>query len=109
MRKESPRVPLLDDFKTYATYGKNLAALNLNYEYLDNDFVKVDINEKVNNDKKLYRVEKMRFGKSGDKSVKKLVSWTLGVQFQHRKSELTPFRNISKRRTLSFRIELLMG
>lgn len=69
LRKESPRVPLLDDFKAYVTYGKNLADLHLNYENLNNDFVKVEISEKVNDDKKLYRVEKMRFGKSGDKSV----------------------------------------
>ena len=69
LRKESPRVPLLDDFKSYANYGKDLADLHLNYENLDNDFVKVDISGKVNDDKKLYRVEKMRFGKSGDKSV----------------------------------------
>ena len=69
LRKESPRVPLLDDFESYANYGKDLADLHLNYENLDNDFVKVDISEKVNDDKKLYRVEKMRFGKSGDKSV----------------------------------------
>ena len=52
-----------------ANYGKQLADLHLNYENLDNDFVKVDISEKVKDDKKLYRVEKMRFGKSGDKSV----------------------------------------
>jgi predicted helicase len=69
LKKDSPRIPLLTEFDEYSKYGKALSKLHLNYENLENDFVKVDISEKVNDDKKLYRVEKMRFGKSGDKSV----------------------------------------
>ena len=46
-----------------------LAQLHLNYETLPNDFVKVEISTKVTDLKKLYRVEKIRFGKSGDKTV----------------------------------------
>ena len=69
LKKDSPRIPLLKEFDEYSKYGKELSKLHLNYENLDNDFVKVNIIEKINDDKKLYRVEKMRFGKSGDKSV----------------------------------------
>jgi predicted helicase len=69
LKKDSPRVPLLKEFKEYSDYGKNLSKLQLNYENLENDFVKVEISEKSSDLKKLYRVEKMRFGQGGDKSI----------------------------------------
>jgi predicted helicase len=68
LRKESPRVPLLDDFKTYTSYGKNLAKLHLEYESFTNNFVKTNFSKEISDAKKLYRVEKMRFGKSNDKT-----------------------------------------
>ena len=69
LRKEAIRVPLLKDFSDYSIYGRKLADLILNYDKLSNDFVKVEISEKVIDLKKLYRVEKMRFGKASDKSI----------------------------------------
>jgi predicted helicase len=69
LKKESPRVPLLKEFDSYVTYGRKLAQLHLEYEKFSNNFVKVEISEKVSDQEKLYRVEKMRFGKGGDKSI----------------------------------------
>lgn len=69
LKKDSPRVPLLNEFDSYVTFGKKLSQLHLEYEKFSDDFVKVEINEKVLDLKKLYRVEKMRFGKGGDKST----------------------------------------
>jgi predicted helicase len=69
LKKDSPRIPLLSEFQEYKNYGKSLAELHLNYESHSNDFVKVEINEKIADMHKLYRVEKMRFGKGGDKSI----------------------------------------
>ncbi len=69
LKKESTRVPLLAEFDTYSNYGKELADLHLNYEEIKNDFVSVNVSEKKADEATLYRVEKMRFDKSGDKSV----------------------------------------
>ncbi len=69
LKKDSPRIPILKEFKEYSNYGRELSKLHLNYENLTNDFVKVEISTKVTDSEKLYRVEKMRFGKSGDKTV----------------------------------------
>ncbi len=69
LRKEAIRVPLLDDFSAYMNYGRRLANLVLNFDKFSNDFVKIDISEKSNDVNRIYRVDKMRFGKSGDKSI----------------------------------------
>ncbi len=69
LKKDSPRVPLLKEFKTYSNFGRQLSELHLGYENIPNDFVKVEINEKISDLKKLYAVEKIRFGKGGNKSV----------------------------------------
>ena len=69
LKKDSPRIPLLKEFRDYSEFGRKLSKLHLNYENLKNDFVNVQISDNVSDAKKLYRVEKMRFGKSGDKSV----------------------------------------
>jgi len=69
LKKDVLRVPLLSDFYTYSEFGRELADLHLNYESLSNSFVKVEVKEKVTDLNKLYRVEKMRFIKSGDKST----------------------------------------
>jgi predicted helicase len=69
LKKDSPRIPLLKEFQEYAKYGRKLSDLHLNYENLSNDFIKLDIIENVKDVKKLYRIEKMRFGKNGNKSV----------------------------------------
>ena len=69
LKKESPRVPLLKDFAAYSEYGKKLSEIHLNYESFNNEFVKVHISENLLDDKKKYYVEKMRFGKAGDKTT----------------------------------------
>jgi predicted helicase len=69
LRKDYPRVPLLKDFEAYSKYGRDLANIHLLYESLPNNCVKIDLNTNISDEKKLYRVEKMRFGKNGDKSV----------------------------------------
>jgi hypothetical protein len=68
LKKDSPRVPLLDEFVVYVNFGRELARLHLNYENCENSIVKLNITEKAIDDKKLYRVDKMRFSKSGEKS-----------------------------------------
>ena len=69
LKKDSPRIPLLKEFSDYSQFGRELAKLHLNYENLENDFVKLDISGTIKDEKKLYRVEKMRFGKSSEKST----------------------------------------
>jgi predicted helicase len=69
LKKDSPRIPLLDDFTSYCDYGKKIAELHLNYESHTNSFVNVEISTGVSDQAKLYRVEKMRFGKNGDKTM----------------------------------------
>jgi len=69
LKKDSPRVPLLENFEVYSKYGRVLSEIHLNYEKITNDFVKVEFSQKISDEKKLYRVEKMRFGKAGDKST----------------------------------------
>jgi predicted helicase len=69
LRKDAARVPLLGEFYDYSEYGRKVANLQLNYENFTNDFVNVEISQHISDLNKLYRVEKMRFGKNGDKSV----------------------------------------
>jgi hypothetical protein len=69
LKKDSPRVPLLKEFKAYSDFGRSLSELHLKYETIPNDFVQVHISHEVSDAKILYRVEKMRFAKGGDKSV----------------------------------------
>jgi predicted helicase len=69
LRKESPRVPMLSEFTDYVQFGRKLSELHLNYENLSNDSLKVEINQQITDEKKLYRVEKIRFGQGGDKKV----------------------------------------
>jgi predicted helicase len=69
LRKDAARVPLLGEFYDYSEYGRKIANLQLNYENFTNDFVNVEISQHISDLNKLYRVEKMRFGKNGDKSV----------------------------------------
>jgi predicted helicase len=69
LKKDSPRVPLLAEFSTYVEFGRQLAQLHLNYENHKNDFVKIDIRNATSDRNSLYRVEKMKFGNGGDKSI----------------------------------------
>jgi predicted helicase len=69
LRKEAIRVPLLDAFSKYSSYGRQLAELHLNYDKMTNDFLKVDISHPGLDASELYRVGKIRYGKSNDKST----------------------------------------
>ncbi len=68
LKKDVPRVPLADDFHAYAVYGRSLAELYLNYDGFPNDSVRIDFKNEITDPKKLYRVDKMKFGKSIDKT-----------------------------------------
>jgi predicted helicase len=69
LKKESPRVPMLADFVSYVEFGRRLSEVHLNYENFENSFVSVDISKTDIDDKNLFRVEKMRFAKSGNKTA----------------------------------------
>lgn len=69
MKKEAIRVPLLEKFSEYASYGRQLAQLHLNYDKLNTDCVTVEVSKPELEAHKLFRVEKMRFSKSNDKST----------------------------------------
>ena len=69
LRKESPRVPLLSEFHDYAIFGRALSKVHLNYENMYDDSLKINISNQNVDENKLYRVDKIRFGKGGDKSV----------------------------------------
>ena len=68
LKKQTPRVPFLNDFAAYREFGRELADLHLNYETIENTFCKVDIVNTAKDESELYKVEKMRFGKDGDKT-----------------------------------------
>ena len=66
--KDIPRIPMVNDFSQFATIGKKLADLHVNYEsvpeYRHKDF-KVEIQDGLSKRKNLYRVEKMKHPKTG--------------------------------------------
>jgi len=69
LKKQLPRVPLVEDFWTFSEAGRKLAQLHLNYETLE----PYPLEEVVSGEKKiltthhspLYHVMKMKFPKSG--------------------------------------------
>ena len=76
LTKSEPRIPFpkqFDDFKAFALSGSKLSDLHLNYESAE--IYNCEIKEgdlrltQIENPKDFYRVEKMRFGKKGDKSI----------------------------------------
>ena len=69
LKKDSPRIPLVKGFKEFSIFGRKLSQIHLNYEKHENSSCKVNINEKGAPKSELYKVEKMRFGKNGDKST----------------------------------------
>jgi len=60
-----PRIPFAGDFRAFSKAGRKLADIHLNYETAKPYPVKEQRDELVLDEKKLYIVEKMRFGKSG--------------------------------------------
>jgi predicted helicase len=69
LKRQKPRVPLLDDFFTYSEFGRKLAKLHLNYENFENTLCQIDISDHSKDDLELYRVEKMRLRKDSDKTI----------------------------------------
>ena len=69
LRKDLPRIPLLKGPERYIAYGKELGNLHLYYENHNNDSVEVEISNKSVKDEALYKVEKIRYVTSGDKSA----------------------------------------
>lgn len=65
LTKILPRIPLAEDFWTFSQAGRKLAEIHLNYETAKLYPVKEQRDELVLDEKKLYLVDKMRFGKSG--------------------------------------------
>jgi predicted helicase len=60
-----PRIPYTGDFWSFSKAGRKLAELHLNYEKVKPYPVKEQKDELDLDDKKLYLVDKMRFGKTG--------------------------------------------
>jgi predicted helicase len=69
LKKQTPRVPFLENFAAYSEFGRELAHLHLNYETFENTLCKIDIADIGKDQTELYKVEKMRFGKDGDKTT----------------------------------------
>jgi len=68
LKKLIPRLPLVDDYRTFKTYsdiGRELADLHLNYENIEKDKVIIVEGEENNN----FKVEKMRFTSKDKKDV----------------------------------------
>lgn len=72
LMKMLPRIPFAKDFWAFSKAGKKLADIHLGYEKAKPYSVKEHANELSLDEKKLYRVGKMRFGKNAkevDKSI----------------------------------------
>lgn len=65
LTKMLPRIPFVEDFRAFSQAGSELAKIHLNYETAKPYPVKEQRDELVLDEKKLYVVEKMRFGKNG--------------------------------------------
>ena len=68
LKKLIPRLPLVDDYRTFKTYsdiGRELADLHLNYENIKRDRNIIVEGEKTNN----FKLEKMRFTSKDKKDV----------------------------------------
>ncbi len=68
LKKLIPRLPLVDDYRTFKTYsdiGRELADLHLNYENIERDRNIIVEGEKTNN----FKLEKMRFTSKDKKDV----------------------------------------
>lgn len=68
LNKLTPRLPLVDDYKTFKIYsdiGRELANLHLNYENIERDSNIIVEGEESNN----FKVEKMRFENKDQKDI----------------------------------------
>jgi predicted helicase len=69
LKRQTPRVPFLDDFAAYSEFGRKLTHLHLNYETFKNTLCEINIADTSKDDLELYKVEKMRFGKDDDRTI----------------------------------------
>jgi len=65
LTKMLPRIPFAEDFWSFSKAGRKLADIHLGYETAKPYPVKEQRDELVLDEKKLYLVDKMRFGKNG--------------------------------------------
>ena len=75
LTKMLPRIPFAEDFWAFSKAGRKLAEIHLNYETAKPYPVKEQRDELVLDDKKLYLVEKLRFGKDGKETDKTKIQY----------------------------------
>jgi predicted helicase len=75
LTKMLPRIPMAEDFRAFNQAGRKLAEIHLNYEAAKPYPVKEQRDELVLDAKKLYIVEKMRFGKTGKETDKTKIQY----------------------------------
>ncbi|WP_194904892.1 DEAD/DEAH box helicase [Catenulispora rubra] len=68
LKKSLPRIPKVRDFQDFATAGRALADLHLNYESVQLYPLTETPSAPTSNPRAFYRVEKMKFGATGDRS-----------------------------------------
>ncbi|WP_096155704.1 type ISP restriction/modification enzyme [Bacillus sp. FJAT-45066] len=69
LKKDIPRIPLVEDFWTFCNAGKQLADLHLNYEIIEPyplNLITKEASQDIS-----YIVQKMKFGKDNDKKTDK--------------------------------------
>jgi predicted helicase len=69
LRRTLARIPLLDDFDAYATAGRDLSNLHVGYEQFEPFELDEMSTSAVKDPATRYRVEKMRFGPSKDRTT----------------------------------------
>jgi predicted helicase len=75
LSKMLPRIPFANDFWAFSKAGRKLADIHVNYETAKPYPVKEQRDELVLEAKKLYLVEKMRFGKIGKEVDKTIIQY----------------------------------
>lgn len=68
LKRQLPRIPISKDFGNFAKLGKTLFELHINYEAPRDSTVALENTYKGSDPADNYRVEKMAFGKAGDKT-----------------------------------------
>lgn len=74
LKKMLPRVPLVQDFQTFSDAGRELAGLHLGYESVEPYPVSVERAPNAS-----YRVEKMRYAKTGRVADKSTIIYNSGI------------------------------
>lgn len=75
LKKMLPRIPFAEDFWAFGKAGRKLADIHLNYETAKPYAAKEQRDELVLDPKKLFTVEKMRFGKDGKETDKTKIQY----------------------------------